>query len=56
LIAAGMVQPTRNEFVAEYCRRAAGVVGLWIDAKSHDHSGAAVKKGSRPTKSGRSYV
>jgi hypothetical protein len=40
-----MVQPTRNEFVAEYCRRAAGVVGLWIDAKSHEHSGAAVKKG-----------
>jgi hypothetical protein len=35
LIAAGMGKPTRNELLAEYYLRAAGVAAVWIDAEGH---------------------
>jgi hypothetical protein len=35
LIAAGMGKPTRNEILAEYYLRAAGVAAVWIDASGH---------------------
>jgi hypothetical protein len=33
--AVGMGKPTRNEQLAEYYRRAAGVAAVWIDAEGH---------------------
>ena len=35
LIAAGMGKPTRNELLAEYYLRAAGVAAVWIDGEGH---------------------
>jgi hypothetical protein len=34
-IALGMGKPTRNELLAEYYLRAAGVAAVWIDANGH---------------------
>src|SRR5258708_38914288 len=34
-IAVGMGKPTRNELLAEYYLRAAGVAAVWIDASGH---------------------
>jgi hypothetical protein len=34
-MAAGMGKPTRNEQLAEYYLRAAGVAAVWIDAEGH---------------------
>src|SRR3979411_994481 len=35
LIAVGMGKPTRNELLAEYYLRAAGVAAVWIDGAGH---------------------
>jgi hypothetical protein len=35
LLVAGMGKPTRNELLAEYYLRAAGVAAVWIDAEGH---------------------
>ena len=34
-LAMGMGKPTRNELLAEYYLRAAGVAAVWIDAEGH---------------------
>jgi hypothetical protein len=44
----GMGKPTRNELLAEYYLRAAGVAAVWIDAAGHVGAQDVASIGMRP--------
>jgi hypothetical protein len=47
-IALGMGKPTRNELLAEYYLRAAGVAAVWIDAAGHVGAQDVASVGIKP--------